>query len=211
MVEYIHRNGKPGDILFFLSSVEECETACSVLRDSVKDLDVFPLYASQSKADQDQAFKSSTKRKCVVATNVAETSLTIPGISYVIGMLTLCANLRILLTGSNLRFPCRKVERLNPRLGMSSLVSAPICKASANQRTGRAGRTNEGACIRLCIEEDFDRLCLQSTPPAIYEEDLHPLVLKLKAMGYHDLTKFDFIDKPHIESLGYALQKLYDM
>jgi len=130
---------------------------------------------------------------CVVATNIAEASLTIDGIYYVVDP----------------GFCKQKVY--NPRLGMDSLVVTPISQASANQRSGRAGRTGPGKCFRLYTEAAFRNEMLPNTVPEIQRTNLGNVVLSLKAMGVNDLLGFDFMDPPPVQTLVTALQMLYSL
>jgi ATP-dependent RNA helicase DHX8/PRP22 len=131
--------------------------------------------------------------QCVIATNIAEASLTIDGIYYVIDP----------------GFCKQKVY--NPRLGMDSLMVTPISQASAQQRAGRAGRTGEGKCFRLYTEAAFKNEMLPNTIPEIQRTNLSNTVLTLKAMGVNDLLGFDFMDPPPVQTLVTALQMLYSL
>lgn len=147
----IHENEKPGDILVFLPGEGEIERVCRLVRLATKDLDVFPLHSTLSASKQNLALKSSgPSRKCIVSTNVAETSLTINGIVYVVD--------------SGL---ARQLI-FKPRLRLNMLQLRPISQASAKQRAGRAGRTRDGACYRLYTKRTmiawFLPLSLPSAP-----------------------------------------------
>lgn len=132
-------------------------------------------------------------RKCVIATNIAEASLTIDGIVYVVDP----------------GFCKQKV--FNPRMGMDALVVTPISQASAQQRAGRAGRTMAGKCYRLYTEDAFHNEMLPNSVPEIQRTNLGNVVLSLKAMGINDLIGFDFMDPPPIATLVSALQSLYTL
>ena len=183
----IHLTEPEGDVLLFLTGMEEIETAVEVLQERVKalgpsvpELMVLPVYSALPSEAQSLIFEPAPpgKRKCVVATNIAEASITIDGIYYVVdpGM-------------------C-KVKAFNPKLGMDSLVVAPISQASANQRAGRAGRTGPGKCYRLYTEQAYKTEMLPTAVPEIQRTNLSMTVLTLKAMGINDLLNFDFMDPP---------------
>lgn len=130
-------------------------------------------------------------RKVVIGTNIAETSLTIDGICYVIDI-GFC-----------------KQKSYNPKTGMESLIVTPISKAAANQRAGRAGRTRPGKCFRLYTAWSFHHELEESTVPEIQRTNMGNVVLMLKSLGIHDLLNFDFMDKPPPETLIRALEQLY--
>merc|ERR1740138_862211 len=179
----IHLSEPDGDILVFLTGQEEIETACQILHDrmtslgpSVPKLLVLPVYGALPSEIQSQIFEQAPigSRKCVIATNIAEASITIDGIYYVVdpGM-------------------C-KMNVFNPKTGLESLVVMPVSQASANQRAGRAGRTGPGKCFRLYTEEAYKYEMAVTTVPEIQRCNLGMTVLTLKAMGINDLLNFDF-------------------
>lgn len=192
-------NGIPvGDILIFLTGQEEIEIACEVLISRVEalkldDLLVLPCYSALPADLQAHIFRPTVRgvRKCVIATNIAETSLTIDGITFVIdpGFV--------------------KLNIYNPKTGMDSLVVTPISQAQANQRAGRAGRTAPGTCYRLYTERAYRDEMHPTTIPEIQRANLAMTVLQLKALGINDLINFDFMDPPSKESLITALRQLY--
>ncbi|CAH0476075.1 unnamed protein product [Peronospora belbahrii] len=203
----IHICEKEGDVLLFLTGQEEIENACRQIRaeadalDSTKygPLDVYPLYSSLTPQQQQLIFKDPPKprfsggpkgRKIVVSTNVAETSLTIDGIVYVIDP----------------GFSKQKVY--NPRIRVESLLVSPISRASAKQRAGRAGRTRPGKCFRLYTEQSFLRDLEEQTYPEILCSEMSGVVLTLKQLGIDDLVHFDFMDPPAPETLMRALEML---
>ncbi|KAJ3333928.1 putative ATP-dependent RNA helicase dhr2 [Blyttiomyces sp. JEL0837] len=182
----VHVDEPPGDILVFLTGQEEIEAVEKMLKDHEWELPqeslkmhICPLFASLPPAQQAKVFAPTPPgfRKIVLATNVAETSITISGIRYVIdtGMV--------------------KVRAFNPKLGIESLSITPISKASARQRMGRAGREAPGVCYRLYTEEGFDSL-EENTQPEILRCNLANVILTLKAAGVEDVVKFDFLDPP---------------
>ena len=200
----IHACEPPGDILIFLTGEEEIEDACAKIRreignagDKVGDAKVVPLYASLPPQQQQRIFDEAPPprngiagRKIVVSTNIAETSLTIDGIVYVLDP----------------GFSKQKVY--NPRIRVESLLVSPISRASAHQRAGRAGRTRPGKCFRLYTEASFKKDLQEQTYPEILRSNLGSVVLQLKKLGIDDLVHFDFMDPPAPETLMRALELL---
>ncbi len=204
----IHRAEGPGDILLFLTGEEEIEDACRKIKldvddlvkqdpDSVGPLICIPLYSSLSPEQQQHIFDpppcprtpdGPSGRKVVISTNIAETSLTIDGIVYVVD------------PGFS------KQTVYNPRIRVESLLVSPISKASAQQRTGRAGRTRPGKCFRLYTEKDFMIELEEQTHPEILRSNLANTVLELAKLGVTDLVHFDYVDAPAPESLMRALE-----
>ncbi len=180
-----------GDILVFLTGQEEIETAAEILTQRTRNLGsripelmICPVYANLPSEQQAKIFEKTPKRarKVVLATNIAETSLTIDGICYVID------------TGFN------KQKSFNARSGMESLVVTPVSQAASNQRAGRAGRTQPGKCFRLFTAWSFQHELEPNTVPEILRTNLGNVVLMLKSLGINDLIHFDFMDKrklPH--------------
>ncbi|KAJ3872749.1 P-loop containing nucleoside triphosphate hydrolase protein [Lentinula edodes] len=205
----IHRAEDPGDILLFLTG-EEIEDACRKIKleaddllntdpSSVGPLMCVPLYSSLPPQQQQRIFDAAPKpsqegyppgRKVVVSTNIAETSLTIDGIVYVVDP----------------GFSKQKVY--NPRIRVESLLVSPISKASAQQRAGRAGRTRPGKCFRLYTEKDFISELEEQTHPEILRSNLANAVLELAKLGIKDLIRFDYLDAPASETLMRALELL---
>jgi len=199
-VMQIHLSQPAGDILLFLTGKEEIDTACEILYDRMNSLGrgappllVLPVYSALPSELQTKIFEPAPpgSRKCVVATNIAEASLTIDGIYYVIDP----------------GFCKQKVY--NAKLSMDSLVVTPISQASANQRAGRAGRTGPGKCFRLYTEGAYKSEMLPSTVPELQRTNLGNTVLSLKAMGINDMLGFDFMDAPPVQTLITALEMLY--
>ncbi|KAK9669170.1 hypothetical protein RND81_13G113200 [Saponaria officinalis] len=196
----IHVTQPPGDILIFLTGQEEIETAEEILKHrtrglgtKIAELIICPIYANLPTDMQAKIFEPTPEgaRKVVLATNIAETSLTIDGIKYVIdpGFV--------------------KMKSYNPRTGMESLLVTPISKASANQRAGRSGRTGPGKCFRLYTAYNYYHDLDDNTVPEIQRTNLANVVLSLKSLGIHDLLNFDFMDPPPSEALLKALELLY--
>lgn len=204
----IHANEPVGDILLFLTGEEEIEDAArkinleadEMIRDSeAGPLKVYPLYGSLPPMQQQRIFDPAPPpfkpggrpgRKCIISTNIAETSLTIDGIVYVVDP----------------GFSKQKVY--NPRIRVESLLVSPISKASAQQRAGRAGRTRPGKCFRLYTEEAFKKELIEQSYPEILRSNLASTVLELKKLGIDDLVHFDLMDPPAPETLMRALEEL---
>jgi pre-mRNA-splicing factor ATP-dependent RNA helicase DHX38/PRP16 len=192
--------GKPaGDILVFMTGQEDIEATCELVRerlDALNDppqLSILPIY-SQMPADlQAKIFDRAAPgvRKCIVATNIAETSLTVDGIMYVVD------------AGYS------KLKVYNPRMGMDTLQITPISQANASQRSGRAGRTGPGQAYRLFTEKAFrDEMYIQ-TIPEIQRTNLSNTVLLLKSLGVKDLLDFDFMDPPPQDTITTSLFDLW--
>jgi ATP-dependent RNA helicase DHX8/PRP22 len=199
-VMQIHLSEPPGDILLFLTGQEEIDTACEILFERMKalgpkvpELIILPIYSALPSEVQSRVFEPTPPgaRKVVIATNVAETSLTIPGIYYVIDP------------------GFAKQNAYDPRLGMDSLVVMPISQSQARQRSGRAGRTGPGKCYRLYTEAAFRNEMLPNSIPDIQRTNLAHTILMLKAMGINDLLSFDFMDPPPAQTMLTALEALY--
>ncbi|KAL2319809.1 hypothetical protein Fmac_028778 [Flemingia macrophylla] len=196
----IHVTQPPGDILVFLTGQEEIETAEEILKHrtrglgtKIAELIICPIYANLPTELQAKIFEPTPEgaRKVVLATNIAETSLTIDGIKYVIDP-GFC-----------------KMKSYNPRTGMESLLVTPISKASAMQRAGRSGRTGPGKCFRLYTAYNYHNDLDDNTVPEIQRTNLASVVLALKSLGIHDLLHFDFMDPPPAEALLKALELLF--
>jgi pre-mRNA-splicing factor ATP-dependent RNA helicase DHX16 len=190
----------PGDILVFLTGQEEIETATEILTQRTKglgsrirELSICPIYSTLPSDMQAKIFEKTQDgaRKVVLGTNIAETSLTIDGICYVVD------------TGF-----CKQ-KSYNPRTGMESLIVTPISRAAANQRAGRAGRTQPGKCFRLYTSWSYLNELEENTVPEIQRTNMGNVVLMLKSLGINDLLNFDFMDKPPAETLIRALEQLY--
>lgn len=196
----IHLTEPPGDILLFLTGQEEIDTACEILYERMKslgpevpDLIILPVYSALPSEMQTRIFDPAPpgSRKVVIATNIAETSLTIDGIFYVVDP----------------GFVKQKVY--NSKTGMDALVVTPISQAQAKQRSGRAGRTGPGKCYRLYTERAYRDEMLATPIPEIQRTNLAGTVLQLKAMGINDLLNFDFMDAPPMETLISSLEQLH--
>lgn len=206
-VLYIHQAEDEGDVLLFLTGEEEIEDSCRKIRAEGEELEnkgmggpllVVPLYSSLPPHQQQRIFQAAPParnglpgRKVVVSTNIAETSLTIDGIVYVVDP----------------GFCKQKVY--NPRIRVESLLVTPISKASAMQRAGRAGRTRPGKCFRLYTEKDFVKELEEQTHPEILRSNLANTVLELLKLGIKDLVHFDYMDAPAPETIMRALELLH--
>ncbi|CRG90899.1 hypothetical protein PISL3812_07945 [Talaromyces islandicus] len=199
-VMQIHLTEPAGDILLFLTGQEEIDTSCEILYErmkalgpSVPELIILPVYSALPTEMQSRIFDPAPagSRKVVIATNIAETSITIDNIYYVVdpGFV--------------------KQNAYDPKLGMDSLIVTPISQAQANQRAGRAGRTGPGKCFRLYTEAAYQSEMLPTTIPDIQRQNLSMTILMLKAMGINDLLHFDFMDPPPINTTLTALEELY--
>lgn len=200
----IHLYEGEGDILVFLTGEDEIETTVERLQNGIRmaehssanchhgPVSVLPLYSALPPSQQRKVFQSVPEgtRKIVVATNVAETSLTIDGVVFVID----CG------------FSKQKV--FNPKLRVESLLVTPISQASARQRCGRAGRTKPGKCFRLYTAKSFETALQPNTYPEILRSNLGSIVLHMKKMGIEDLVNFDFVEPPAPETLMRALELL---
>ncbi len=177
----------PGDVLVFLSGEREIRDTAEALRD-LKNTEVLPLYARLPTAEQQRVFQPHTGRRVVLATNVAETSLTVPGIRYVVDPGT------------------ARISRYSRRTKVQRLPIEPISQASAAQRAGRSGRTAPGVCIRLYSEEDFASRP-RYTDPEILRTNLAAVILQMAALRLGDMEDFGFLDPPDRRSIrdGVAL------
>jgi ATP-dependent helicase HrpA len=186
-VEELCREGE-GDILVFLPGEREIRDTAEVLRRRHLGVELLPLYARLSGSDQDRVFKPGHERRVVLATNVAETSLTVPRIRYVVD------------TG------LARVKRYSYRNKVEMLRVEPISRAAARQRAGRCGRVAQGVCIRLYSEEDFSKRPA-FTDPELLRSSLASVILRAKSLGLGNVEEFPFLDPPAPRAIadGYAL------
>lgn len=196
----IHTTQKSGDILVFLTGQDEIDAAAESLTETsralggkIKELIVAPIYANLPSEMQARIFEPTppNARKVVLATNIAETSITIDGVAFVIDSGFV------------------KQNAYNPRTGMNALQVVPCSRASADQRAGRAGRVGPGKCFRLYTKWAFHNEMDASTTPEILRANLNNVVLLLKSIGINDLLNFDFLDPPPTDTLMRALDLLY--
>ena len=191
----------PGDILVFLTGQEMVETLVSQVKEYAKGvssdepgIQVMPLYAALSDAEQQKVFQPTRPkiRKIIVATNIAETSVTVPGVRFVVD----CGK--------------AKIKQYRSRIGLESLLVKSISRSAAIQRKGRAGREAEGHCYRLYSESEYLKMD-QSTTPEILRCDLSNAILMMKATGVHDLINFPYLDSPSREALERAILHIYHL
>ena len=179
----------PGDVLVFLSGEREIHDIADALRRSdLRDTEVLPLYARLSSAEQHRIFQPHRGRRIVLSTNVAETSITVPGVRYVVDAGT------------------ARISRYSRRLKVQRLPIEPVSQASANQRAGRCGRVAPGVCIRLYTEDDFDARP-EFTDPEILRTNLASVILQMTAIGLGDVARFPFVEPPDHPAIrdGYLL------
>ncbi|RKU47387.1 hypothetical protein DL546_007169 [Coniochaeta pulveracea] len=197
----IHVSEPEGDILVFLTGREEIETAVQAISERSaqlpphsKSILPMPLYAGLTTEQQMYVFEEApaNTRKVIFSTNIAEASVTINGIVYVVD----CGFV--------------KLRAYNPKMGIESLTATPVSKAAAAQRAGRAGRTKPGKCFRLYTEESF-RTLPDATVPEIQRSNLAPFILQLKALGIDNVLRFDFLTPPPAELMTKALELLYSL
>jgi len=187
-VEELTREG-PGDVLVFLPGEREIRDAADTLRKKgVRNVEILPLYSRLSAAEQDRVFKPGGKRRVVLATNVAETSLTVPGVRYVVD------------TGD------ARVKRYSYRNKVEMLRVEAVSQASARQRAGRCGRVANGICVRLYSEEELGKRPA-FTDPELLRSSLAGVILRAKSLGLGDVEEFPFLDPPSARAVadGYAL------
>ncbi|XP_063846008.1 pre-mRNA-splicing factor ATP-dependent RNA helicase PRP16-like [Scylla paramamosain] len=197
----IHLQHEEGDVLVFMPGQEDIEVTCELLVEKLAEIDnapqlaVLPIYSQLPSDLQAKIFQRAPDglRKCVVATNIAETSLTVDGIKYVVDS-GYC-----------------KLKVFNPRVGMDGLQVYPVSQANANQRKGRAGRTGPGMCYRLYTERQYKDELLECTVPEIQRTNLANVVLLLKSLGVEDLLKFHFMDPPPQDNLLNSQYQLWTL
>ncbi|WP_406415111.1 ATP-dependent RNA helicase HrpA [Streptomyces sp. NBC_01614] len=191
-VEELMGEGK-GDILVFLSGEREIrDTADALTKKQYRFTEILPLYARLSHAEQHRVFQPHTGRRIVLATNVAETSLTVPGIKYVIDP------------------GFARISRYSHRTKVQRLPIEPVSQASANQRKGRCGRTSDGICVRLYSEDDFVARP-EFTDAEILRTNLASVILQMTAAGLGDIEKFPFIDPPDHRNIRDGVQLLQEL
>ena len=196
-----HKEPLPGDVLVFLTGQETVESLESLMTEyainlgpEVPKLLILPLFGALPQAAQQQVFQPTPTRtrKVILATNIAETSVTVPGVRFVVD----CGK--------------SKIKYFRDRLGLDSLLVKPISQSAAIQRKGRAGREAPGKCYRLYIEKDYLALAPNSTPE-ILRCDLAQAILNMKARGVNDIVSFPFLSPPSRDSLESALLQLYQL
>lgn len=198
----IHEGEGGGDILAFLPSGEDIDSAIKLAEDTMdqksasskKHPAFLPLYGSLPQKMQASVFQPKTDRnvrRIIFATNIAETSVTVPDITHVID----CG--------------FAKIPYFDSKTGFERLIVSPICRASARQRAGRAGRVRPGKCYRLYTEKFMMDKMELSTPPEVMRTNLTSFILTLKALGVHNILSFDLMDMPSVDALSHGLESLY--
>ncbi|XWY22549.1 ATP-dependent RNA helicase HrpA [Bisgaard Taxon 45] len=191
-VDELQAEGR-GDILIFLNGEREIrDTAEALQKQDLKHTEILPLFARLSAQEQNKIFHPSGLNRIVLATNVAETSLTVPGIKYVIDPGT------------------ARISRYSYRTKVQRLPIEPISQASANQRKGRCGRVSEGICIRLYSEEDFNNRP-EFTDPEILRTNLASVILQMTALGLDDIDAFPFVDAPDKRNIQDGIKLLEEL
>ena len=191
-VKELGREG-PGDMLVFLPGERDIRETADALSDlNLPSTEIFPLYARLSSAEQHRVFRSHRGRRIVLATNVAETSVTVPGIRYVIDPGT------------------ARISRYNTRTKVQRLPIEDISQASANQRAGRCGRIGPGICVRLYSEEDF-RSREEFTEPEILRTNLASVILQMAALGLGDISSFPFVEPPEDRGIADGIALLEEL
>eukprot|EP00834_Sanchytrium_tribonematis_P006519 NODE_488_length_6893_cov_0.585517.p1 type:complete len:668 gc:universal NODE_488_length_6893_cov_0.585517:1600-3603(+) len=188
MVKKINQGKEMGDILVFLTGREEVEQACNIIRNSETGIVAFPLYSDLDTFEQHQVFEKTVKRKVIFSTNIAQTSVTIPNIRFVID----CGFSKDMV-----------YDNTN---GISSLIVEPISQSAANQRSGRAGRTNAGRTYRLYSKQNFDQMDFESIPQ-IHRVNIVDIVLILLQVC-KNVQDFDWLDAPNIDNMEAAIFQL---
>ena len=182
-----------GDILVFMPTEQDIRETCELVKGkNYRNAEILPLFARLSASEQSRVFSRITERKIIVATNIAETSITIPGIKYVID------------TG------LARISHYMPRMRITALPVTAISKSSADQRKGRCGRVENGVCIRLFSENDFNSRPL-FTSPEILRANLAEVILRMISLNLGDVSNFPFIDKPAPKSIQDGFDLLYEL
>ena len=196
----VHLQYPQGDILVFMTGQEDIEATCLLLNERLKLLGenvpkivILPIYSQLPSDYQARIFQKTKYRKCIVATNIAETSLTLDGVKYVIDT-GLC-----------------KLKVYNPKIGMDALRVTPISQANANQRGGRAGRTGPGLCFRLYTEHSFNSEMWENNVPEIQRTNLANVVLLLKSLKIDNLLEFEFMDPPPHDTILNSMYQLWQL
>jgi len=190
---WTERHSPAGDVLVFLSGEREIRDAAEALNAmALPNTEILPLYARLSAAEQHRVFGHHTGRRVVLATNVAETSLTVPGIRYVVDAGT------------------ARISRYSQRTKVQRLPIEPISRASASQRAGRCGRVADGICIRLYSEEDFEARP-EFTDPEILRTNLASVILQMTSLGLGDIARFPFLEPPDSRQITDGVRLLEEL
>ncbi len=186
------RKDPRGDILIFMPTEQDIRETCDTLAGRHPQALILPLYARLSSSDQQRVFQNASQRKIIVSTNVAETSLTIPGIKYVVD------------TGM------ARLAQYYPATGTFALPIVPISRSSADQRKGRCGRVENGICIRLYTEEDYESR-IEFTPAEILRTNLAEVILRMLSLRLDDPSRFPFIDPPSSAGIADGYKTLLEL
>ncbi len=191
-VQEIVSESTKGDILIFMPTEQDIRETCDLLRKKLSGFVVLPLYARLSATEQKSVFLNSDSRKIIVSTNIAETSLTIPGILYVVDS------------------GVARIAQYSPTTGTFALPVTEISRSSADQRMGRCGRMENGICVRLYGEDDYQGRSLY-TLPEILRTNLTEVILRMTSLGIRDIEGFPFIDSPAKASINDGFKTLYEL
>ena len=192
-VKRVLRQSRTGDMLVFMPTEQDIRETCELIAaEKPKGARVMPLFARLTAVEQSRVFARQPERKIIVATNVAETSITIPGIKYVID--------------SGLA----RISRYSPRTRTTSLPVVPISRSSCDQRKGRCGRVQDGICIRLFPADDYETRP-QYTPPEILRANLAEVILRMISLKLGDISGFPFIDRPDLKSIKDGFDLLFEL
>lgn len=188
----LQREG-PGDVLVFLSGEREIRDTAEALKGlKLRETEILPLYSRLSAAEQHRVFEAHPGRRVVLATNVAETSLTVPGIRYVVDSGT------------------ARISRYSARLKVQRLPIEPVSQASANQRSGRCGRVADGIAVRLYAEDDY-LARPEFTEPEILRTNLASVILQMTALGLGDVERFPFVEPPDARQVRDGVELLREL
>jgi ATP-dependent helicase HrpA len=192
-IKQLQHESPRGDILVFMPTEQDIRDTCELIEaEMLPSPRILPLFARLTAAEQTRVFKRMPERKIIVATNVAETSITIPGIKFVID--------------SGLA----RISRYSPRSRTTSLPILPVSRSSADQRKGRCGRVQDGVCIRLYSEADYDSRP-NFTPPEIVRANLAEVILRMISLKLGDISEFPFIDRPELKNIKDGYNLLFEL
>ncbi|KAF4494890.1 ATP-binding PRP16 [Fusarium agapanthi] len=210
LVKQIHENEAPGDILVFLASKPQVNRAVKKLRSATPDMETFPLHGRLSEAEKAKALCSGEKRRCVITTNIAESSVTVDGIVYVVGKsMDILIGVEKLISAVDCGVEMESA--FNPRVKMHTIQAAPISKSSADQRAACAGRSQPGLCYRLYTMKTYDETLLEVSPPSLLKDCFTTAMLALKSAGISSVGTFDFLDPQQEEVYLRGLEDLKAM
>ncbi|KAF5657397.1 ATP-binding protein PRP16 [Fusarium circinatum] len=210
LVQQIHETEDPGDILVFLASKPQVNRAVKKLRGAIPDMETFPLHGRLSEAEKAKALCSGEKRRCVITTNIAESSVAVDGIVYVVGRsMDILIGVEKLISAVDCGVEMESV--FNPRVKMNTIQAAPISKSTADQRAACAGRSQPGLCYRLYTMKTYDETLLEVSPPSLLKDCFTTAMLALKSAGIDSVGTFDFLDPQKEEVYLRGLEDLKAM